>query len=132
MSSDIKTQSIPKDHGFGKDPREKLSVLMPSIQHLLIYNKCNHMLNIADLNIYLYQKNEIIGCWLHARISKGCYPCQNAVNNIRNMRKSKKLHNLSKSRLKCLWAPNSPYRTKCNPLLVDFLEHSTKHSTHLR
>ena len=30
---------------------------MHSIQHLLIYNKCNHMLNIADLNIYLYQKN---------------------------------------------------------------------------
>ena len=30
---------------------------MHSIQHLLIYNKCNHMLNIADLNIYLYQNN---------------------------------------------------------------------------
>jgi hypothetical protein len=33
---------------------------------------------------------------------KGCYPCQNAVNNIRNLRKSIKLNNLSKSRLKCL------------------------------
>ena len=32
------------------------------------------MLNIADLNIYLYQKTHLIkcfGCWLHARISKG-------------------------------------------------------------
>ena len=59
-TSDIKTQSIRKDHGFGKDPRAKLNVLMHSIQHLLIYNKCNHMLNIADLNIYLYQKKKHI------------------------------------------------------------------------
>ena len=31
------------------------------------------MLNIADLNIYLYQKTHLIkcfGCWLHARISR--------------------------------------------------------------
>ncbi len=54
-TSDTKTQSIRKDHGFGKDPREKINVLMHSIQHLLIYNECNHMLNIADINIYLYQ-----------------------------------------------------------------------------
>ena len=55
-TSDIKTQSIRKDHGFVVS-RAKLNVLMYSIQHLLIYNKCNHMFNIADHNIYLYQKN---------------------------------------------------------------------------
>jgi hypothetical protein len=38
-----------------RNPREKLNVLMYSIQHLLIYNNCNHMLDIADLNTYLYQ-----------------------------------------------------------------------------
>ena len=54
-TSDIKTQSIRKDRVFVVS-RAKLNVLMYSIQHLLIYNKCNHMLNIADLNIYLYQK----------------------------------------------------------------------------
>ena len=78
-TSDIKTQSIRKDRVFVVS-RAKLNVLMHSIQHLLIYNKCNHMLNIADLNIYLYQKKthliKCFGCWLHARISKHNHVCQ--------------------------------------------------------
>ena len=80
-TSDIKTQSIRKDHGFVVS-RAKLNVLMYSIQHLLIYNKCNHMLNIADLNIYLYQKTHLIkcfGCWLHARISKSVGFCSTSA-----------------------------------------------------
>ena len=55
-ASDMKTQSIRKDRVFVVS-REKLNVLMHSIQHLSIYNTCNHMLNIVDLNIYVYQKN---------------------------------------------------------------------------
>ncbi len=36
------------------------------------------------------------------RGAKGCYPRQNTVNDIRNLRKRIKLINLSKSRMKCL------------------------------
>ena len=55
-TSDIKTQSIRKDRVFVVS-REKLNVLMHSIQPLLIYTKYNHILNIANLNIYLYKNN---------------------------------------------------------------------------
>jgi hypothetical protein len=53
------------------------------------------------------------------RGAKGCYPRQNAVNDIRNLRKRIKLINLSKSRMKCLCAGTIYISTIVNDVIND-------------